>query len=110
LREAVRSMELWLAFTTVADYHVFPQFQYQPGVVNYQRQDPPLVRATAPGRGVLDYQSFFMGLQDIGYRGYVAYEMCAPLEGGGDESNLDATARQFLEFLEGMNQLAEESQ
>ncbi len=107
LREAVHSVEQWLAFTTVADYQVFPQFQYQPGVVNYMRQDPPLVRATAPGKGVLDYRSFFTGLHEIGYRGYVAYEMCAPLEGGGDQENLDATARHFLDFLEEMNQLAD---
>jgi sugar phosphate isomerase/epimerase len=107
LRQAVRSMQEWIGLTTVADYHVFPQFQYQPDIVNYQ-PTLPLVRATVPGKGVLDYRSFFRGLHDIGYRGYVAYEMCAPLEGGGGESNLDATARQFLEFLEEMEQLVGE--
>lgn len=105
LRQAVHSMQQWLAFTTVADYHVLPQFRYEPGSVNYVRQDPPLVRATAPGKGVLDYKSFFTGLHEIDYRGYVAYEMCAPLEGGGEEPNLDSTARHFLDFLEEMNAL-----
>jgi len=103
LRQAVQSMKQWIAFTTVADYKVFPQFTYQPGMVNYQQQNPPLVRATAPGTGDLDYPSFFQGLCDIDYRGYVAYEMCAPLEGGGDLQNLDDTARAFLAYLEEMN-------
>lgn len=105
LRQAVQSVSPWIGFTTVADYQVLPQFQYEPQLVNYRAQDPPLVRATAPGKGVLDYRSFFTGLRETGYRGYVAYEMCAPLEGGGSEENLDRTARIFLDFLEEMNQL-----
>ncbi|MCW5963208.1 MAG: sugar phosphate isomerase/epimerase [Bryobacterales bacterium] len=105
LRRAVQSVKQWMAFTTVADYKVFPQYKYHPGQVNYTAIDPPIVRAVAPGSGVLDYRSFFMGLRDIQYQGYVAYEMCAPLEGGGDLENLDRTARLFLEFLDQMNAL-----
>ncbi|MDZ7638655.1 MAG: sugar phosphate isomerase/epimerase family protein [Bryobacterales bacterium] len=99
LRQAVRELAPWLAFTTVADYKVMPQFTYRPDQVNYAPCVPALVRATAPGEGELDYDSFFAGLKDAGYRGPVAYEMCAPLEGGGSVGNLDRTARIFLEFL-----------
>lgn len=103
LRAAVRTVKPWLSFTTVADYKVFPQYIYHPGQVNYSPVDPPIVRAVAPGAGVLDYRSFFQGLRDIQYQGYVAYEMCAPLQGGGSVDNLDRTARLFLEYLDTMN-------
>ncbi len=103
LREAVQQVRPWMAFTTVADYRIFPQYRYEPGQVNYHATDTSLVRAVSPGKGVVDYRSFFEGLRDIHYQGYVAYEMCAPLEGGGDLENLDRTALQFVEFLEAMN-------
>ena len=99
LRLAVQTIAPWLAFTTVADYKVMPQFTYRPDHINYTPCVPPLVRATAPGEGELDYNAFFAGLRDVGYRGPVAYEMCAPLEGGGGVENLDRTAGIFLDFL-----------
>lgn len=101
LRQAVREIAPWLAFTTVADYKVMPQFTYRPDHVHYAPCTPALTRATAPGEGELDYGAFFEGLREVGYRGPVAYEMCAPLEGGGQIENLDRTARIFLQFLEG---------
>jgi sugar phosphate isomerase/epimerase len=51
------------------------------------------------GEGLIDYRGFFQALREVGYRGYVAYEMCSPLRGGGSEANLDRCARQFLQYL-----------
>lgn len=99
LTDAVKAVGPFLAWTTVADYVRHPRFRYEPDLVNYVRQMPDLVRAVAPGRGEVDYAAFFRGLAEAGYRGYVAYEMCAVLEGGGSIENLDRTARTFLEFL-----------
>ena len=99
LARAVQVLAPWLEFTTVADYVVLPRFRYDAERVNYLPEDPPLVRAVAPGKGQVNYNSFFDGLAAIGYRGPVAYEMCAVLEGGGSIGNLDRTARLFLEFL-----------
>ena len=62
--------------------------------------DPDVVRAVPCGTGEADYASFFGGLKAVGYRGYVAYEMCEVLEGGGSIENLDRTARALLSFLE----------
>src|SRR5439155_18289 len=64
----------------------------------------PIIRAFAGferpglpfGTGFIDYKSFFQALKDSGSRGYVAYEMCEVLEGGGSIENLDSTARAFL--------------
>jgi sugar phosphate isomerase/epimerase len=99
LVRAVEAVGPWLEFTTVADYVVQPRFRYDAERVNYTREDPPLVRAVPPGKGQVDYKSFFDGLAAIGYRGPVAYEMCAVLEGGGSIENLDKTARSFLHFV-----------
>jgi sugar phosphate isomerase/epimerase len=51
------------------------------------------------GPGIIDYDSFFATLKEIGYQGYIAYEICAVTEGGGSIENLDRTARQFLECV-----------
>ena len=39
---------------------------------------------------------FFKGLREAGFTGYVAYEMCSPLRGGGSEDNLDKAALESL--------------
>ena len=33
-------------------------------------------------------------------QGYLVYEMCEVLEGGGSIANLDATAKKFLKYVE----------
>lgn len=100
LAEAVQQVGPWIGWTTVADYVRHPRFRYERRFTNYQRSDPDVVRAARCGTGEVDYASFFAGLKAAGYRGYVAYEMCEVLEGGGSIENLDRTARAFLEFLE----------
>jgi sugar phosphate isomerase/epimerase len=100
LTRAVEAVGPWLELTTVADYAILPRYRYDAERVNYVREEPPLVRAVAPGRGRVDYEGFFRGLRRIDYRGPVAYEMCAVLEGGGSIENLARTARAFLAFLE----------
>ena len=99
LIRAVEKMGPYLEFTTVADYQAHARFRYDAGVVNYIREEPALLRAVAPGAGEIDYTSFFRGLCNAGYRGPVAYEMCAHLRGGGSIENLDRTARVFPDFL-----------
>jgi len=58
-----------------------------------------VIRAVPFGKGFIDYKSFFEALKQTGYRGYVAYEMCEVLEGGGSLENLDRTARIFLDYF-----------
>ncbi len=82
--------------TTLADYVKLDRFRYKPELVNYERLDPPAVRAVPLGDGFLDLEGFFAGLKEGGFSGYVAYEMCSPIRGGGSEANLDATAAKSL--------------
>jgi len=99
LYEAARKAAPLTVYTTAADYVRLPRFRYQPDLVNYSAAEPPMVRAVPMGDGFVDYPSFFKGLRDGGYDGWVAYEMCSPLRGGGSADNLDACARTFLDYM-----------
>jgi sugar phosphate isomerase/epimerase len=59
-----------------------------------------MVRAVPLGEGFVDLRAFFRGLKEGGFDGYVAYEMCSPLQGGGSEANLDATASASLKKIQ----------
>ncbi len=98
LAAAARALAPHMVHTTVADYVRRPRFRYQPPLVNFARE-PDAVRAVPMGEGFIDYRAFFRVLNECGYRGHVAYEMCSPLRGGGSEENLDRCARGFLEYM-----------
>jgi sugar phosphate isomerase/epimerase len=98
LRACARRLAPRMVQTTLADYIRLPRYQYEPGLVNYRRLGDA-VRAVPLGEGFLDLAGFFAGLRDGGFDGYVAYEMCSPVRGGGSEENLDRTARASLETI-----------
>ena len=98
LVEAAKVMAPLCAHTTVADYQKRPRFRYEPALVNYEAQTP-YAQAVEMGEGFIDYRSFLGTLAEHGFQGTVAYEMCAPLLGGGSEENLDRHARAFLDYL-----------
>jgi len=91
-------MKPFIVHTTAADYVPLPQYHLEHDLTNFLPRDT-LVRAVPIGQGVVDYQTFFNALKEIGYQGYIAYEMCEVLEGGGKVENLDKTARKFLEYM-----------
>jgi sugar phosphate isomerase/epimerase len=94
----VQKLAPYIVHTTVADYVRRPRFRYQPALVNYARE-ADAIRAVPMGEGFIDYRRFFAALRDAGYQGYVAYEMCSYLRGGGSEANLDRAATQFLQWM-----------
>ena len=96
LYEAAKRMAPRMVQTTLADYIRIDRFQYQPPLINYRRVEPPAVRAVPLGEGFLDLAAFFAGLKDGGFDGYVAYESCSPIRGGGSEANLDAASATAL--------------
>lgn len=98
LEAAVRKMAPYLVHTTVADYVRRPRFRYQPNLVNYVREVDS-IRAAPMGEGFIDYRRFLDTLEQVGYQGYVAYEMCSYLKGGGSEANLDRYAKLFLDYM-----------
>jgi sugar phosphate isomerase/epimerase len=102
LAEAARKLAPYMIYTTAADYVKHPRYRYDATLANYLKQDD-VVRAVAMGNGFIDYKSFFEALRQAGYQGYVAYEMCEVLEGGGAIDNLDRTARKFLDYMRQLN-------
>ena len=99
LRESVRTMQPYIAHTTAADYVRLPRYTYQHPLTNYSAEQPVL-RAVPMGEGFIDYRTFIDELKNIGYRGWIAYEMCEVLDGGGSIENLDRAARKFLEYVQ----------
>jgi sugar phosphate isomerase/epimerase len=99
LYQAARRLAPRMVQSTLADYVRLERFQYRPDLVNYERLDPPAVRAVPLSEGFIDLEAFFAGLREGGFNGYVAYEMCSPLRGGGSEANLDHAARKSLEVI-----------
>ena len=102
IKEAVRFMKPYIVHTTTADYKELPRFIYEHDNTNYV-QTLSQMRAVPMGEGFLDYKTFIATLKEIGYQGYIAYEMCEVLEGGGDIENLDKCAKKFLEYVQQFN-------
>ena len=97
-RESILKMKPYIVHTTVADYVNLPRFSYKIDHTNYQAERS-VMRAVPVGQGFIDYKNWFKTLKEIGYQGWVLYEMCEVLEGGGSIENLDKTAKMFLEYM-----------
>lgn len=98
IKASVKKMQPFIANTIAADYVVLPRYHYENTLTNYAA-DKPVIRATQMGKGIVDYETFIGTLKEVGYQGYLVYEMCEVLEGGGSIENLDATAVKFLEYV-----------
>lgn len=95
----VRQMVSRMRFTTVADYVTIPRARYRPDLVNYVNVEPPLMQAVPMGEGELPYDRFLSTLAECGFDGWVSYEMCSPIRGGGSIANLERCARGFLDYV-----------
>jgi sugar phosphate isomerase/epimerase len=99
MRASIRKMQPYIALTIVADYVRIPRYYYEYPLTNFIPASP-VMRATQCGKGIIDNDTFFETMKEIGYQGYIAYEMCEVLEGGGSIENLDHTAREFLKYIQ----------
>ena len=98
LRASVLKMKPYIVHTTAAQYVRHARYRYEHTLTNFLEQDD-VIRAVPMDEGIVDYETFFTALRDIGYQGYVAYEMCEVLDGGGAIENLDQTAEKFLQYM-----------
>lgn len=99
LFETARQMAPYTVMTTNADYIRTARFRYRPELVNYEREEPDMVRAVPFGEGFINYEAFFAGLREGGFEGLANYEMCSPIRGGGTGENLDAYAKGYLDWM-----------
>ena len=96
---SIHKLRPYIAMTIAADYVSMPRYRYDSNLTNYIPVEP-VFRATQMGKGVIDYDTFFSTLKEIGYQGYLMYEMCEVMEGGGSIQNLDYTAKEFLKYIQ----------
>lgn len=98
LRESILTMKPFIVNTIAADYVTHPRFNYVNNLTNYKAEQP-VMRACPMGEGIIDYKTWFTTLKEIGYQGWVVYEMCEVLDGGGSIENMDKTAKAFLDYM-----------
>lgn len=99
LRESILKLKPFMVNTIAADYVTHPRFNYVNQLTNYQ-EEQAVMRAVPMGQGIIDYDIWMKTLKEIGYQGWIVYELCEVLEGGGSIENLDRAARIFLEYME----------
>jgi sugar phosphate isomerase/epimerase len=98
LRESILKMKPFIINTIAADYVTHPRYTYQNQLTNY-REEQAVMRAVPMGEGFIDYHTWFKTLKEIGYQGWIVYELCEVLEGGGSLENLDRAAGIFLDYM-----------
>lgn len=101
IRQSILKLQPYIVNTIAAQYKRHPRFHYAHELTDYLRQEDVL-RATSmtDPEGIIDYTTFINTLRNIGYQGYIVYEMCEVLDGGGSIENLDRTAKEFLKFVQ----------
>lgn len=98
LKESILKMKPFIINTIAADYVTHPRYNYVNNLTNYKAEQP-VMRACPMGQGIIDYKTWFETLKEIGYQGWVVYEMCEVLDGGGSMENMDKTAKIFLDYM-----------
>jgi sugar phosphate isomerase/epimerase len=98
MKESIIKMKPFIINTIAADYVTMPRYSYVNNLTNYKAEQP-VMRAVPMGKGIIDYKTWFNTLKEIGYQGWVVYEMCEVLDGGGSIENLDRTAKTFLDYM-----------
>jgi len=98
IRQSILKMKPFIVNTIAADYIAMPRFTYEHELTNYLAQKP-VMRAVPMGEGIIDYETYINTLKEIGYQGYIVYEMCEVLDGGGSIENLDRTAKKFIDYV-----------
>ncbi len=98
LKQSILKMKPFLINTIAADYVTHPRFTYVNNLTNYKAEQP-VMRAVPMGEGIINYKTWFSTLKEIGYQGWIVYEMCEVLDGGGSIENLDKTAKIFLDYM-----------
>jgi sugar phosphate isomerase/epimerase len=101
LRETVLKCGDLIAHSHLTDFARRTKYRYVPETVTYEENGQEMV-GVVPGHGRTDFREFVGALAEIGYDGWLAYEMCSPLAGGGREENLDRCAKETLDYMRGL--------
>jgi sugar phosphate isomerase/epimerase len=94
IEQAVAEVGDLIVHSHTSDHRLRPTMERLPGGRGYTHAVRS--KTTFLGEGEVDYPSFVSALRAVGYGGYLSYEMCSPMPGGGSEANLDRGARTAL--------------
>mgnify|MGYP001154438401 CR=1 FL=1 len=95
-----RIKELGLELVCIAGYNDFTAGVDKSGIPNVEIQAVYIGELARLARDLaLIWSEYLPHMKEIGYQGYIAWEMCAELKGGGSVENLDKTAKAFLEYV-----------
>jgi len=101
IRETVQKLGDLIVHSHLTDFVRRTKYRYQPAIVSFEEDGEEFV-GVPPGEGPTDFREFVSALKEIDYDGWLSYEMCSPLVGGGSEENLDRYALQTLEYMQGL--------
>jgi len=101
--KVVKEVGNLLVYTVASDHKEIsvPMNRYPSTLLNRDNGYFKMVRnhVVPVGKGDVDYRSFFKSLLEIGYDGFVGYEVCSPIEGGGSEENIDRVCSESLKYM-----------
>ncbi len=112
LDKAVHDVGSLIVQSTFNDFNFRPFVMWGQPATPYMSLGTYLVNrwdAVAIGEGEIDYKSFLRALMEIGYEGWLGFEICGPIEGGGSEENLDRMAKKSLENIRALLDEVEKS-
>jgi len=98
IRATVLRFRGLIAHSHLTDFIRRPVHRYDPGAIAFEEIGVEAI-GVVPGDGPTDYREFVGALKEIGYAGWLSYEMCSPLVGGGSEENLDRNGRRTIEYM-----------
>jgi sugar phosphate isomerase/epimerase len=101
IRETVLKFRDFIVHSHLTDFVRRTKYRYLPATVRFEENGEEFV-GVPPGEGPTDFGEFIAALKEIEYDGWLSYEMCSPLVGGGSEQNLDRYALQTLKYMEGL--------
>jgi sugar phosphate isomerase/epimerase len=101
LRETVLTYGDHIVHSHLTDFVRRVKYRYLSQTVSFEEDGEEMV-GVPPGDGPTDFREFTSALKEIGYAGWLSYEMCSPLVGGGGEANLDRNAVKTREYMHGL--------
>ena len=101
IRDTVLKFGDLIVHSHLTDFVRRTKYRYLPATVDFEENGEEFV-GVPPGKGPTDFREFVAALKEIEYDGWLSYEMCSPLVGGGSEENLDRCAAQTLQYMQGL--------
>jgi len=102
LDKAVSQLGNLIVFSHLSDHIIRPLIRWSQPSTAYHGLGYYKInkwQSVPVGEGEVNYKTFVRALMEVGYNGFLSYEICGPIEGGGSEENLDKAAKKTLNYM-----------